>query len=484
MGSDRSRAAGLEVSPAYLRNNAPRLVSYSVFAVWNALLFAWAAYRYAERGPLVQLARGCGAIMNFNAAFCLLPMMRLFISALRRTSFSRYLALEDSVRFHWVSGHVMFVAAVVHTLAYLVLYGYVSEHSVLHNLMATRASITGWILALIFAGFWVVAIEAVRRRLPFELFYVTHFTGVAIVALLLVHSPNYWKWFLIGGTGYLLDRALRFYRMRTPSTITAARVLPSSVTELSIARPSGFEYRAGDFVFILIPALSGFEWHPFTISSPPERRDVFTLHIRTLGDFTSALHRVCKHWPEIARGVIEPTPDIRPRVARRLTACLGQVPVYLDGPHGAPANDIFQSRVAVLIAAGIGVTPFASILQSLMHRHRSGTLDGAGVQKVYFLWVNRDQQAFEWFTELLADLNREDTGGFFDIRLFLTDPPPGELPPLAQRGRPDLDAELARITAAHGKDDLGVFFCGPAPLADALHARCRVLGLKFKEEHF
>ena len=51
-----------------------------------------------------------------------------------------------------------------------------------------------------------------------------------------------------------------------------------------------------------------------------------------------------------------------------------------------------------------------------MHCHRSGTLDGAGVQKVYFLWVNRDQRAFEWFTELLADLNREDTGGFFDIR--------------------------------------------------------------------
>jgi predicted ferric reductase len=474
----------LDVSPGYLRNNAPRLISYAVYAAFNALLFAWAAHRYADKGPLVQLARGCGAIMNFNAAFCLLPMMRLFISALRRTRFSRYLALEDSVRFHWVSGHVMFAAAAVHTLAYLCLYGWISERSLVENLMGSVASITGWILLLLFFAFWLVAIEPVRRRLPFELFYVTHFSGIAIVALLLIHSPNYWKWFLIGGTGYLLDRALRFYRMRTPSTIRSMRALPSAVSELVIARPPGFEFRAGDFIFLLIPALSRFEWHPFTISSPPERRETFSLHVRTLGDYTSALHQACKHWPEIERGVIEPTPDLSPRQIRRWTACLGRVPVYIDGPHGAPANDIFHSKVAVLIAAGIGVTPFASILQSLLLLHRADKLDGQEVQKVYFLWINRDQRAFEWFTELLADLNRQDRAGFFDIRLFLTDPPPGELPPLSQRGRPDWDGELQRIVSSHDKNDLAVFFCGPAGLADTLHARCRSLGLKFKEEHF
>lgn len=484
MAIDLPRAVNLDVSPGYLRNNAPRLISYAVYAAFNLVLFAWAAHRYAEKGPLVQVARGCGAIMNFNAAFCLLPMMRLLISALRRTRIARYLALEDSVRFHWVSGHVLFAAAVVHTLAYLCLYGWISERSMIANLMGSVASITGWILALIFLGFWLVALEAIRRRLPFELFYVTHFSGIALVGLLLIHSPNYWKWFLIGGTGYLLDRAWRFYRMRVPSTIVSTRVLPSAVSELVIARPPGFEFRAGDFVFLLIPALSRFEWHPFTISSPPERRDAFTLHVRTLGDYTDALHRACKHWPEISRGVIEPTPDLSPRLIRRLTACLGRVPVYLDGPHGAPANDIFHCKVPVLIAAGIGVTPFASILQSLMLLHKAQQLGSLEVTKVYFIWINRDQRAFEWFTELLADLSRQDPGGFFDLRLFLTDPPPGDLPALAQRGRPDWDHELARIVEAHDTNDLGVFFCGPSGLAETLHSRCRRLGLRFKEELF
>ena len=43
--------------------------------------------------------------------------------------------------------------------------------------------------------------------------------------------------------------------------------------------------------------------------------------------------------------------------------------IYLDGPYGAPSSHIFRAQHAVLIGTGIGVTPFASILQSIMHRY-------------------------------------------------------------------------------------------------------------------
>ncbi len=42
--------------------------------------------------------------------------------------------------------------------------------------------------------------------------------------------------------------------------------------------------------------------------------------------------------------------------------------VYIDGPFGAPTSPIFHAQHALLIGTGIGVTPFASILQSIMHR--------------------------------------------------------------------------------------------------------------------
>ena len=41
---------------------------------------------------------------------------------------------------------------------------------------------------------------------------------------------------------------------------------------------------------------------------------------------------------------------------------------YIDGPYGTPTRRIFASEHAVLIGAGIGITPFASILQSILYR--------------------------------------------------------------------------------------------------------------------
>ena len=51
--------------------------------------------------------------------------------------------------------------------------------------------------------------------------------------------------------------------------------------------------------------------------------------------------------------------------------CYGYIQVLLDGPYGTPTRDIFETEHAVLVASGIGVTPFASILQSIMSRYRT-----------------------------------------------------------------------------------------------------------------
>ncbi len=440
-----------DFSPGYLANNAPRLISYSLYGLFNLALFLYATAKYDGSGLLVQTARGCGAIINFNAAFCLLPMMRLLISAIRRTRISRYLALEDSIGFHRVSGHVIVSAALLHTIVYVVLYSTTPERSLIENLGATLAALTGCLLVLLFVVMWLFALERSRKHFPYEAFLTAHALAIPIAIALLLHSPNYWKWFLVGGTGYLADRAVRFWRMRRPSRLASARALPSQVTELAVERPPGWTFRAGDFVWLLIPSISRLEWHPFTISSPPEREGTFTVHIRTVGDWTM-------------------------QVRRRLDR-LEDVPVFFDGPHGAPANDIFNARVAVLVAAGIGVTPFASILQSLLAR------DNPQPTRIYFYWINRDHRAFEWFTDMVAALKRDDLRDRFDIQLFVTDPP-ADLPPLTKVGRPDWAVELRKIADAHPAHHVGLFYCGPRGLSQALHSQCKRIGWAFKEEHF
>ena len=39
---------------------------------------------------------------------------------------------------------------------------------------------------------------------------------------------------------------------------------------MKIRRPDDFEYRCGDYIYVNIPDVARFEWHPFTISSAPE----------------------------------------------------------------------------------------------------------------------------------------------------------------------------------------------------------------------
>ena len=43
----------------------------------------------------------------------------------------------------------------------------------------------------------------------------------------------------------------------------------------------------------------------------------------------------------------------------------------MDGPYGTATREIFETEHAVLIGSGIGVTPYASILQSVLYRYKA-----------------------------------------------------------------------------------------------------------------
>ena len=79
---------------------------------------------------------------------------------------------------------------------------------------------------------------------------------------------------------------------------------------------------------------------------------------------SSSLHRR-KLKPSASNSVVEMAED-GPGKKMQLKKPLE---IYIDGPFGAPSSNIFRAEHAVLIGTGIGVTPFASILQSIMHRY-------------------------------------------------------------------------------------------------------------------
>jgi predicted ferric reductase len=377
----------------------------------------------------------------------------------------------------------MLALSLVHTATHLLNYSTLPR-PMLDSLFLTQAGLTGLLLLLVFV---VMAYCETKRGKNFELFYFSHLGFVAWFILALLHGPVFWKWPFIPIAAYGIERWIRFRSAKQPSTIENIVLFPSRVTNLQIARPPGFDYRPGDYVFIRIPAISRFEWHPFTISSGPEDPHTFSVHIRNSGNWTNTVYEYFLELEARGGGI--------------------KTPVHLDGPYGAPSSQSLDSEIAILIGAGIGVTPCASILQSILHQHQSKSGRGGALKRVHFFWLNRDQQSFEWFSELLRQLESEDIEGFLDINIYMTGARADmksstlniAMDLLHRRLKVDLVTGLqARTNMGHAKweqvfdklaqqyrgQPVDVYFCGPPGLSATLKRNAQRVGFNYHKENF
>jgi ferredoxin-NADP reductase len=173
------------------------------------------------------------------------------------------------------------------------------------------------------------------------------------------------------------------------------------------------------------------------------------------------------------------------------------VMLSVDGPYGSASEEVFGFRTLVLVGAGIGVTPFASIMKSIRLQHMSaraqlrgsrssavGSMPAGGLQppKVYFYWVCRDMQEFNSFKDLMleiADSGEKDLRDCFVFNTYTT----GEmdLSKLAKSGklvnndnykqfsgRPNWNRIFKEMGKVHPNEKVGVFMCGPNPLARSI----------------
>jgi hypothetical protein len=175
----------------------------------------------------------------------------------------------------------------------------------------------------------------------------------------------------------------------------------------------------------------------------------------------------------------------------------------IDGPYGSCAEDIFKYEEVVLIGAGIGITPYASILKDIWHKLGGAVMNGhpslLKLKKVHFFSICSTLDSFEWFGLLLQDLeekiqravNETNSTRFLHLNLYLTR---GwtlrEAKQIAENanetydlftglrqktnyGRPNFDLFFKNMVASNeNKGEKGVFFCGPASLSKELHLLC------------
>ncbi|XP_027538852.1 NADPH oxidase 3 [Neopelma chrysocephalum] len=510
------------------------------------------AYIYTRimLGSTLAWARASATCLNFNCMLILLPVCRNLISFLRRTSIccggALRRQLDKNITFHKMVAYGIAVNATIHIVAHFInieryhtsqskeagelrnkLSGlgkspnesYLNpirtyETNTTGEVLTTIAGVTGVVITVALILIMTSSTELIRRSC-YEVFWYTHhlfvvfFTGLIIHGMgqlvrgqtpqsLLLHNVTYckdhywewenatqcplpqfsgnkpvaWKWVLSPMVLYICERTVRLWRFQQEVVITKVVTHSSGVLELHMKK-HGFKMGPGQYIFLQCPSVSQLEWHPFTLTSAPEE-DYFSVHIRLVGDWTAALFK--------AFGAEEKTFKelwMLPRLA-------------VDGPYGSATTDIFHYRVSVCIAAGIGVTPFASILKSIWYKCCNPNAVLA-LQKVYFYWICRDPSAFEWFADLLFHLETKMAetwkNDFLSYHIFLTgwdesqathialhcDDKMDVITGLRQKtcyGRPNWDNEFKQLAENHPSNSIGVFFCGPKTLSKILQKTC------------
>lgn len=295
--------------------------------------------------------------------------------------------------------------------------------------------------------------------------------------------------------------------------------------EIQFNKPS-FKYKAGQWLFLQVPSVSKYQWHPFTITSCPYDPYV-SVHIRQVGDFTRELGNA------VGAGGIHAKlyEGVDPLGMYDVALANGQkMPALrIDGPYGAPAEDVFENEIAVLIGTGIGVTPWASILKNIWHL-RNGPNPPTRLRRVEFIWVCKDTSSFEWFQTLLLSLEEQSAEAarvpgssgveFLKIHTYLTQKldmdttqnivlnsvgssvdPLTELKARTNFGRPNfgrifqsMSEGIQNRTYLNGlegnmRTTVGVYFCGPSAAARDIKKAAKAASssevrFRFWKEHF
>ncbi|KAL4939412.1 hypothetical protein BDV06DRAFT_37595 [Aspergillus oleicola] len=525
---------------------------FAVFAIgWNYQATSKSLAPLNALSYSVWISRGAGLVLTFDGTLILLPMCRNIMKFLRPKL--RWLPLDETIWFHRQVAYAILVFTILHVCGHYVNFYHIEKtqlrpQTALQIHYTQAGGVTGHVMLFCMMLMYTTSHHRIRQQ-SFETFWYTHHLFIPFMLALYTHATGCfvrdsaepysplagekfwshclgyqgWRWELAAGGLYLCERLWREIRALRETEIIKVIRHPYDAMEIQFRKPS-FKYKAGQWLFIQVPEVSNTQWHPFTITSCPFDGYV-SIHVRQVGDFTRALGDALGCGPAQARDLEGLDPKGMYEVALQNGQQMPKLRV--DGPYGAPAEDVFENEIAVLIGTGIGVTPWASILKNIWHL-RASPNPPRRLRRVELIWVCKDTTSFEWFQDLLlaleaqsaTDAANEGSSEFLRIHIYLTQrldqdttaniylnsvgreiDPLTELKSRTNFGRPDFkrlfsamrdglqDQSYMSGLESQAKTDIGVYFCGPNVAARQIKAAAkasstREVKFKFWKEHF
>jgi len=343
----------------------------------------------------------------------------------------------------------------------------------------TTAGVTGIMLVVIAAVAFPLSLPYFRRTHRFEVFYYSHLLFFPFVIILCVHGTQQLfrlpfqtvYWVIAPLFIYVVDRVIRYVGVHGRFAFAQVRSVKASqfgITTLEVSKPEGYSkpfhnFVPGCYAFVNIPRIKQHEWHPFTVVSAPDDANLAFV-VQGVGDWTNRLHVLASEAQE--------------------THSLSVVgDVFVDGPFGAPSQSFYAYPTVVLVAAGVGITPYVSILKQVYNVARLHRCQRCGSHQmprtfstrfVTVVWCARTEGQLRMFDDLLDGVVAAAGGMVRILRYYTGGALTSDRGDLI-RGRPNFEALLrcaGAVAAQVSSDPVGVFFTGPRVMGQSLRQAC------------
>ena len=203
-----------------------------------------------------------------------------------RVAIFRCITPDIGIHVHTFYAYRLFFSAIVHTFVHTLRTHPVKEKyialtqqpvSFARIWMLLRWTLTGYAALLVFIAIFLTGrrlLRFARRHVHIKTLHAT-LAHIVTICFMLLHHKNYVANTFIAAL-FVIDTFLGHFFYTSRATVDRVMVVPGGTTDadptvlefdLSFAPNSAISrhYRAGDHIFVKIPAISRWQWHPFTL---------------------------------------------------------------------------------------------------------------------------------------------------------------------------------------------------------------------------
>ncbi|XP_052750063.1 NADPH oxidase 4-like isoform X2 [Galleria mellonella] len=380
-------------------------ISLVTYIFYNTYMFYFNGrqFYYIRRilGLGLCISRGTASVINLCCALVLLPLCKKLNQVLYRILSKLwpnlfFFWLERAKSFHMTVAVTLVMFALVHSVSHFVnLWNFSRSYDERMKeinfakyknespffLLLSQPGLTGVSMLIIILLMGMTSMRVVRRNI-YNAFWYTHQLYMLFIALLIVHPLS----------GVLKEEILDDVESSPITSHEEGWSNSSSIDThkfISIRSKTWtwMAFPLGCFLIDLVWRISSRNRaRVHILEVPTSNSRNFVVWVRVKGDWTEHLERLL-----LENG------------ANRLS-------FLVDGAFSSPMEGAAADEVALCVAAGVGITPFVSLLHHMLLKPRT-KLPG----RIHLLWIVRTEEEITWLADLandtilqLRDANRPD----------------------------------------------------------------------------